>query len=170
MRPSAGLSRVVDNSRWEMPDCWFLTDGSSVLITNRSVDLPAWIELHPTETAGSLAFQTMKRLQSGWVPSEPIDAPNIWRIRAGDRVAFTGESRPGVAAHVDGLIEIFDFAENSMVVGETQSASQESVLLFGQPGPAGPLREQEMAARAAVDAIRRLGMPDSLSLEWHLER
>jgi hypothetical protein len=90
LQPPGGFFSGAQNSSWDMPDCWFFTDGSTALITNRSVDLPAWVELHPTETAGLLAFQTMKRLRDGWLPGEPVDAPNVWRIRAGDRVAFTG--------------------------------------------------------------------------------
>jgi hypothetical protein len=77
MRPG-GLMSALSGPEWDMPDCWFLADGMSVLITNRSIDLPAWIELHPTETAGALAFQTMRRIERGWSPGEPIDLPNVW--------------------------------------------------------------------------------------------
>jgi hypothetical protein len=80
MRPGNGGIWAGKNLQWDMPDCWFLRDGTNTLITNCSIDLPEWIELHPTETAGTLAFQTMRRLQDGWSPGEPIDAPNIWRI------------------------------------------------------------------------------------------
>jgi hypothetical protein len=169
MRPCDDLFSP-EGATWDMPDCWFLREGSSVLITSRSIDLPAWIELHPTETAGVLSFQTMKRLDEGWVPSEPVDAPNIWRIRAGDRVVFAGQSRPGVTAHARGLIEILDFTENGMIVGETQSSSLEDHTSFGQPQHGDASGDQVRTARAAVDAVRRLGIPSTISLEWHLER
>ena len=170
MRPGNVLIGTVENLKWEMPDCWFLQDGTNILITNRSIDLPDWIELHPMETAGALAFQTMRRLQTGWLPSDPVDAPNIWRVCAGDRVAFAGKSRPGVSACADGLVEIFDFRESAMIVGEAYHGGLEDFMSFGQPGDSAPSKQQQATAEAAVEAIRRLGMPRSLALKWHLER
>jgi hypothetical protein len=56
-----------------------------------------------------------------------------------------------------------------MIVGEAQRDGLNDMLAFGQPGDTDPADEQHATARAAVEAIRRLGIPDSISLEWYLE-
>jgi len=68
-------------------DLWEMRDGYHITITNRIEDLPAWFELHPTEVCGVLAMKMMVKIEKGLRPGEPMDGPNLWRLKSGDRVA-----------------------------------------------------------------------------------
>ena len=59
----------------------------------------------------------MRRLDAGFEPDDPIDGPNLWRVRAGDRVAWVGDPRGGVAG--DGpVLELLTFDVDALVYGE----------------------------------------------------
>src|SRR5579859_4346987 len=74
-----------------MADFWEMRDGDFVTITNRADDLPTWFELHPSEAQGDLVQVLMAKLNAGWQPpDEPMDGSNLWRLKAGDRLAWVG--------------------------------------------------------------------------------
>ncbi len=89
-------------SAWKIREFWPLRDGDFVTITNRWSDLPSWFELHPSEVGGSAVFKMMQRLTAGYQPKEPMHAPNIWRVKAGDRLAVPDEKdlSPAAAAAI----------------------------------------------------------------------
>lgn len=80
-------------NEFQIADIWQLRDGNFVTITNRHADLPEWFDLHPSEVSGRLVYWMQKRLDEGHQPQEPIDGPNIWRVLAGDRIAWVGQAR-----------------------------------------------------------------------------
>ena len=84
------------NNPYIVADVWELRDGNFVTITNRHSDLPDWFDLHPLEVSGGLVEWMGRRLDAGYEPDDPMDGPNLWRIRAGDRVAWVGDPRGGV--------------------------------------------------------------------------
>jgi hypothetical protein len=155
--PEAGLSIV---------DLWELRDGDSVTITNRLEDLPTWFELHPTETQGTFAYQMLRKLQEGHQPGDVMDGPNLWRLRAGDRVVWMGESRPGQQA-VAHILAILDLRECALAIGEAPRGTLSEAIAFGalkaDPGPA-----DVVLGRAAVAAVRQLGVPRALATQWAL--
>ena len=98
-------------------DAWALCNGDFVTITNRRSDFPNGFDLHPSEVCGELVGWMMRRLETGYKPDHPIDAPNLWRVRAGDRVAWVGAPRGGVDG--DGrVLGLLEFDVDTLVYGE----------------------------------------------------
>ena len=98
-------------------------------VTNRIGDLPPWFELHPTEVSGSLAYSMLEKLKAGYEPRVPIDAGNLWRILAGDRVVWVGPDRPD-AKLARGVQSLLDFGENALAIGESHAGHLDP-LTFG---------------------------------------
>ena len=118
------------NPGFKIADIWELQDGDSLVLTNRPADLPIWFDLHPREVSGLLSFWMIERLKQGYAPKEPIDAPNIWRVFAGDRVVWVGPKRDGL--HYDnGVLAIVDFRENALVYGEPMYIAGDGWPNFG---------------------------------------
>jgi hypothetical protein len=155
--PDAGLSIV---------DLWELRDGDSVTITNRLEDLPTWFELHPTETQGTFAYKMLRDLKDGHQPGDVMDGPNLWRLLAGDRVVWMGESRPGQHA-VDHILAILDLRQCALAIGESPRGTLLEAIAFGalktDRGTA-----DVVLGRTAVAAVRRLGVPRAQATQWAL--
>lgn len=151
----------------QIVDLWQMRDGDFVTITNRTADLPAWFELHPTEVCDALVFEMLKKLESGYQPGEIMDGPSIWRLKAGDRLVWVGESRPGSKA-VNHVLAILECRECALAVGESNRGAPEEWLAFGSflhP----ELTPAELArTRAAAEAVGKLGMPRTIALQWAL--
>ena len=98
-------------------DLWEMRDGYHLTITNRLEDLPPWFKLHPTEVCDSFVYKMMAKVEKGDYPSEPIDGPNLWRLKSGDRVAWVGAERPDRHS-VNGILAILDCRESALAVGE----------------------------------------------------
>jgi len=81
---------------YKMADIWELHDGNFVTLTNRKVDLPDWFDFYPLEVSGALVSWMKKRLDEGYQPYAPIEAQNLWRMFAGDRIVWVDPSRNGV--------------------------------------------------------------------------
>jgi hypothetical protein len=149
-------------------DLWEMRDGDHALITNRMEDLPVWFELHPTEVCGRLAYKMMSKLESGWEPGEILDGPNIWRVMAGDRLVWIGESRPD-REPCDHVLVIVDFSRCALAVGESvRPASLEEALRFGSLSTSEPKLEDIVRCRAGVRAVRNLGVPRTFTETWAL--
>ena len=111
-----GLLSDPDNP-YNPADAWALRNGNFVTITNRRFDLPDGFDLHPSEVSGRLVGWMMQRLDEGYDPDDPIDGPNLWRVRAGDRVAWMGDPRGGVDG--DGLVlGLLNFNVDALIYGE----------------------------------------------------
>jgi hypothetical protein len=148
-------------------DLWEMRDGYHVTITNRPVDFPAWFELHPTEVCGSLAWKMKARIKEGRYPKEPLDAPNLWRLKSGDRVAWVGAERPERPS-VDGILEIVACRECALVVGEGNLGSLEDFVGFGAPLTPEAKPEDVHRGHAAVEFVKQLGLPRTWGPEWHI--
>lgn len=114
-----------------IPDMWEMRTGDFATITNRAADLPSWFELHPTEVCNSLVPPMMEKLKRGWKPGDIVDGPNLWRLRAGDRMAWVGDPRRSMCNHGH-VLAVVDFQESALVVGETnRTMTMEDAVLFG---------------------------------------
>lgn len=105
-------------------------------------------------------------LEQGYVPGELMDGANIWRIHAGDRLAWCGGSRPGYSRTPDGILGLFDFHENVLCLGEQNPPRP--LALFGSLTShdlTSPQLSLSMAGMAALDA---LGAPRYFAPEWRL--
>ena len=127
---------------YTVADLWELRDGNFVTITNRRSDLPDWFQLHPSEVSGALHEGVGPELEGGYSPDEPMEGPNLWRIRAGDRLVWVGPARGKVGeGTVQGLLnctsdalvygEPWDFSRGFPAFGgfDRQGFSQEGVRL-----------------------------------------
>jgi hypothetical protein len=153
------------NSDLTIVDFWEMRDGDSVSVTSRIEDLPEWFELHPTEVSGFAACSMMqKKLASGYKPGEPLDGPNLWRVRTGDRII---RIRIGDAETDNQTLVAFE--SNALVFGERHVHPHDLVwfLSFGVPLES-PTDEVASGLRTGIQAVRELGFPREVGLGWTL--
>jgi hypothetical protein len=142
---------------YKIADIWELHDGNFVTATNRPVDLPVWLDLHPLEVSGSLVWWMRKRLDEGYKPNGPLQGPNIWSFFAGDRVVWVGPERGGVEFN-DGVLGLLDFMENALVYGEPFDLCWASAT-FGGFDREQPPQEGARVCQAGWGALIRLPLP-----------
>ena len=152
--------------RPEIVDYWRVGDGEEVLLTNRWEDLPDGFALHPTEVRGRYVSRMMAEIARGEHSSEIMDGPNIWRVKAGDRVAWVGPSRPDVPS-ADGVLAICEAAADVLVVGPMRMIQD---LFDGSSASAAELTAEELQrCRAGYQAAVSLGLPRVVSAgQWAL--
>jgi hypothetical protein len=147
-------------SAWTIRDFWQMRDGDLVTITAKWADLPEWFELHPSEVAGKAAIEMKMRLDEGYRPDEPMDGPNIWRAKAGDRLVWVTASAPSQP-----IVELLDLRTCVLAVGESSAVSLEQ-FIFGAPESDEAPPAHVAAARAGFDAAVGLGAPRVFAPEW----
>jgi hypothetical protein len=148
-------------SSWKIRDFWQMRDGDFITITNRWPDLPAWFRLHPSEVAGAATFEMQRRMSAGEQPAaETMDCANIWRVKAGDRLAWVS------AEDARQIKDLVDFHESALALGENASLSFESFAFFGAPEGKKLPPPDAAAMRAGFDAAVALGVPDDFAVEW----
>ena len=99
-----------------------------------------------------------KRLEEGYAPKEPMEAPNVWRVFAGDRVVWVGPKRDGV--HFDnGVLELVDFRENALVCGEPLYMAYDDWPNFGGFDGNGMSPESIRLCQAGWSALIQTGIP-----------
>jgi hypothetical protein len=143
---------------YDIADVWELRDGNHVTLTNRLADLPEGFDLHPLEVSGRLVPWMQRRLSAGHSPAEPIFGPNLWRVLAGDRVAWVGRKRPGVDSS-DGVLAVVDFRVNALVYGEPIEYSELGSSAFGGFDANEQSPEAAKLCKSGWDAVQRLGLP-----------
>ena len=149
------------SSGWTTRDFWQMRDGDFVTITNRWADLPAWFELHPLEVADRAALEMMKRLDAGYKQREIMDGPNLWRMKAGDRLVWVtnrDRSQP--------VREILELKACVLAIADNASPSSDFDAVFralqGTELPA----SDAAAMRVGFDAATALGAPRIFATEW----
>jgi hypothetical protein len=148
-------------------DLWEMRDGYHVTITNRLADLPAWFRLHPTEVCDSFVDKMMGKVEKGDYRSEPMDSPNLWRLKSGDRVAWVGDQRPD-RRPVNGVLAVLDCRESALAVGAVDWDSVEESAGFGAPTAPEVKPDNVTRCQAAVNAVKKLGLPREWAPEWKL--
>jgi len=148
-------------------DMWEMRSGESVTITNQFDDLPAWFELHPTEAGESFADLMFEKLNRGYQPREKVDGPNVWRLMAGDRLAWIGESRHDLEP-VDGILTVLDCDTCALAAGEPNRNELEAWMFFGSLSKPTQSREDTERCRAATDFVRSMGFPRCWTDSWAL--
>ena len=149
-------------------DIWGMRDGDFVTITNRIQDLPYWFELHPTEVCNRLAYEMMEKFSKGYLPGDPVDGPNVWRPRAGDRLAWIGNQRPENPSSGN-VLAILDFRKSALAIGETnRGQSLEDAIAYGSITTNGLRSEDAVKCHEAVKIVRQMGVPRTLAVDWKL--
>ena len=141
-------------------DLWSMPDGAFVTITNRWQDLPPWFDLHPLEVKDTLVKWMMTRVDAGDYPEEPIDGPNIWRAKGGDRIVWVGPLRSG-QAHVDSILGILDCRAAVAVLADHPNRPLAFMEFVQTP-------EALALCRDAMEAERGLGEARVFENEWKL--
>ena len=145
-------------NQYNLTDAWALREGNFVTITNRRSDLPDGFDLHPSEVSGQLVEWMMRRLNAGYEPDDPIDGPNLWRVRAGDRVAWVGDPREGIDG--DGpVLGLLTFNVDALVYGERLDIS----CGFGWFEEKDESVESKRLIEEGWKAIRSLGTPHTVA-------
>jgi hypothetical protein len=144
----------------ESLDVWQIPHGAYVTITNCWQDFPSWFDLHPTEVADGLIGWMKKRIEAHDYPEEPIEGPNIWRVKGGDRVVWVGPAKPDQTS-IDGVLGILDCRNAVAVLGDHPNGP----FSFMEFEPASP--DIKLGA-AALQAERALGLPRLFETEWRL--
>jgi hypothetical protein len=150
-------------SAWRIRDSWHMRDGDFVTITNRWSDLPTWFELYPSEASGSIVYKMMDKLRAGHQPKEPMHAPNIWRVKAGDRLVWVSLERPS-----EPLREILFFDACALAGGENRTLEFDWPMHFGEPDEKDLSPAAAAAMRAGFKAAVGLGVPRVFAEEWSL--
>lgn len=149
-------------------DTWSLKNGDSVTLTNRWFDIPPWLKLCPSEVCDSFAYRLMEQYKSGQSPPLEITGGlNIWRVRAGDSIVWTGMKRPGQAA-TDDVLSVVTFEECALAVGEGTWRSMDEMLAFGVSQQNSPTTTERKYAQTALKLVHTMGLPRMVSTEWLL--
>ena len=152
--------------QYDLADAWALRDGNFVTITNRRSDFPNGFDLHPTEVCGKLVEWMMCRLDAGYEPEDCIDGPNLWRVRAGDRVVWVGDPRGGVDGNGN-VLGLLTFDVDALVYGEPLLDIFRGFGWFEEKDES---QESKELIREGWKAIRSLGTPRTIAADtqWAL--
>ena len=148
-------------------DLWEMQDGYHVTISNRPEDFPVWFELHPSEVCNALVYKMMAKLERGYQPGDPMDGPNIWRLKVGDRVAWIGADRPEQTS-ANGILAILDCCACALAIGEGRFGRAEEFVGFGAPSTDEMNPADAERGHAAVEFVKRLGIPRTWGPEWRI--
>ncbi len=148
-------------SAWKLRDFWQMRDGDFVTITNRWADLPPWFQLYTSEVAGAAVYRMIERLNAGYKPTAPMEGPNIWRARAGDRLVWVTTKDPRQPVR-----ELLDLHACVAAIGENSTPSFQGIATFGAPASGDPNPEEAAAIRVGFAAAAGLGVPRTFTPEW----
>ena len=112
-------------------------------------------------------YKMMDKVEKGDYPSEPMDGPNLWRLKSGDCVAWVGAERPD-RHPVNGILAILDCRESALAVGAAGWDSVQEFIGFGAPTSAEMNPADVARCQAAVNAVEKLGLPREWAPEWKL--
>jgi hypothetical protein len=167
------LSRGNPLQRREEPlvaDVWSICDEALVTITNRWQDFPPWFDLHPLEVSGQFIPWMKQRMEARDYPEEPIDGPNIWRVKGGDRVVWVGLPRSEQTS-VDGVLGIVDCRAAVVVLGEIAMSARRQGAILDELFPFMHFEQSPQAmalCTAGLKAEQSLGLPPVYDSEWRL--
>ena len=147
-------------------DLWEMQDGDHVTLTNRFEDIPEWFPLHPSEVCDRLIPPMRKMLDQGYKSLYPLECANVWRIKAGDRLAWVGKPRPGVS-HSGPVLSVVDFRECALIIGDNVRGSKMDILnLYGGLTKEQQTPEEKAMVREAIQGVSKLGIPRTYTPEW----
>lgn len=144
-------------------DFWLFGQPADFGIVSKFSELPAWFTLHPSEMQDQVAESVIPKLQGKALFPDPFYLPNLWRAKAGDRIAYFFE-RPWTNPSENGFV--IDIAEDALVFWQLPDGSCPDLL--DAPGES-PSENDEKLKRWMVEASTKvvaLGLPRACSLQW----
>lgn len=158
----------IFDEEWKILDFWQCFDGDMVTITNRIADFPSGFALHPLERKGPSAPREISaELVNN---SEYIEAPNLWKAQAGDRILWVGEPRTW-SRSIEQILGLVELSQDALAARyNNRSASELGDYLEWASGCSGDdelPQELVLLLRHGLSVAKRLGGPNSLSVsEW----
>ena len=153
------------NTTPEILDFWIMDGGETFSITNKEEEFPSGFELHHTEARNAHAYSVSRRIKERGDPGEVIQSPNIWRVRAGDRVVLIGE-RPWLDGGV--MLHVHDFTECALVFWMYEDGEWPSVEEMVEHGSKQGQEPQISWGKVAVQKVIAMGAPSSIAEDWRL--
>jgi hypothetical protein len=154
---------LFSDDKPEILDLWLMKEEGQLRITNKEAEMPPGFELHPTEVGDALAYRMMEKLKKGWKPGEIVEAPNIWRVRTGDRLTLLGE-RPWLE---DGMmLGLFEFRKSALAYWLRKDGQMPFMeeALAGAPSDEDTKRKEW--GRRAYSKVAAMGLPREMAEEW----
>jgi len=156
----------VFSVEWQILDLWQCDAGDFVTMTNCIADFPPNFKLHPLEKKGAAARKQGSFSAEYAESIEYVEAPNLWKVRSGDRLLWVGESRPQTRP-IDGVLGLVEFREDALVARENnkQFADMNDYLAWSA-GVRDEMSDQpEVLARVqhGIKVVNRLGSPRTYS-------
>jgi hypothetical protein len=154
---------LPEGDRPAVLDLWQMQQPGKLWLTSKPADLPPGFELRFDEVCNALAHQmpaegTLSR-------GEKTEAPNIWRVRAGDRLAMIGQ-RPTAEGGV--FYGMFDFETAALVYW---LRSDGEMPFMDEAMAAAPSEDDAMRvdwARRAFSKVGAMGTPRVIDKQWRL--
>jgi hypothetical protein len=154
---------LLGDGKPEILDLWQMKEEGQLWFATKEKEMPPGFELHPTEVCGALLISMRQKLNSGWKPGDIVWAPNIWCVRAGDRMALVGE-RPWVEGVT--MYGIFDFKTSALAYwlrADGEMPLMEEALAAAPSD--GDAKSLEWAQRA-YSKVAAMGIPGFVDENW----
>lgn len=144
-------------------DFWLFGQLVEFGIVSKFSELPAWFTLHPSEMQYEVAEAMIPKLQGKASLPDPVYLPNLWRAKAGDRIAYFFE-RPWTNPSENGIV--IDIAEDALVFWRLQDGRCPNLLDASGESPAENDEKLKRWMVAASNKVVALGLPRACSLQW----
>ena len=148
-------------------DFWLMDRNVEFLIASRFSELPPWFTLHPSEMKDELATAMIGKLEGQTSFPDPVYAPNVWRVKEGDRIAYFCD-RPWTNPTENGWIT--DIGLDSLVYWQLPGGNLPDMLDAFGASPAEDDEKLKRWMREASASIGAMGLPRSCSLDWGITR
>ena len=148
-------------------DFWLLDRPAEFVIASKFSDLPPWFTLHPTEMKDDLARAMIEEIQGRTSFPDPVHAPNAWRVKEGDRIAYFCE-RPWTDPTENGWI--IDIRLNSLVYWQLPGGGLPNMLDAFGASPSDDDEKLKRWMRQASASIGAMGLPRTCALDWGITR
>jgi hypothetical protein len=114
-----------------------------------------------------LRLKLREKVERGDYPDEPLDGPDLWRLKSGDRVAWVGADR-GERHSVNGILATLDCHDCALLIGERDRGGLEEFVGFGRPSTPNLKPEDLEICQGAVKVVKGLGLPRTWGPDWIL--
>lgn len=148
-------------------DFWLFDRPVDFAITSKLSDLPAWFTLHPSEMQEEVARTMNEKLKGVKAFPDAVQAPNAWRVKEGDRIAFFCE-RPWTNPTENGWI--IDISENALAYWQVPGGRLPELLDAFGASPSDDDERRKRWMRDAATKVASMGMPRSCSFDWGIPR
>lgn len=140
-------------------DFWIMAQYESIFATCDRKEVPSWFKLHGTDLTHFSLAAALRSAQSGMLDTQPTGGPDVWRVRAGDRIA--------VIHLFEDWVEVVMVDRNALFIAETTDPLNFAI----KQGQRMSLLEKSHhveTVRAAVDSVLATGRPRIFSESWSL--